>query len=204
MIADEYFARFSTPKYRSSNPLQRRLIRRFVDQVHSLFLEAQPAQTVLEVGIGEGFLSGYLSEKFPEKQFTGVDLSARDLALLGEKFPRIVTRELSIYDLSQLGSVFDLVLCAEVLEHVEDPARAVDALASVCRGHAIVTVPHEPWFLLGNLARGKNLSRLGNDPEHIQFFGRKKLRATLARRFDVLRMTSSTPWLLALGRPKAG
>lgn len=201
MIPDAYFERFDTPKYRSKNPLQRELIRRFVAKVHALFLEAGPVESVLEVGVGEGFLSGYLSEKLPEKAFTGVDVREEDLARLRRKFPRISTERADIYEVGKLPGRYDLVICAEVLEHVDDPDRALAALVSLRPKHLLLTVPHEPWFLLSNLLRGKNLSRLGNDPEHLQLFTSGRFRALLERHLTLERTTKSYPWLLALGRP---
>ncbi|MBK7580043.1 MAG: class I SAM-dependent methyltransferase [Myxococcales bacterium] len=203
MIPDSYFDRFETPKYRAKNPVQRELIRRFVTRVHALFLEAGPLQSVLEIGVGEGFLSGYLSEKLPEKSFTGVDVHEEDLARLRAKFPRIKTHAASIYDVGQLPGRYDLVLCAEVLEHVDDPDRALAAIMRLAPKRVLLTVPHEPWFLLSNLLRGKNLTRLGNDPEHLQLFTGRRFERLISRHVDVMRMTRSYPWLLALGSPRA-
>ncbi|MCC6903553.1 MAG: class I SAM-dependent methyltransferase [Polyangiaceae bacterium] len=202
MIPDSYFERFETPKYRTRNPVQRALIRRFVAQVHALFLEAGPVESVLEVGVGEGFLSGYLSEKLPEKRFTGVDVNEADLARLRAKFPRIATHAANIYDVGQVPGRFDLVICAEVLEHVSDPDRALRALVDLKPKQLLLTVPHEPWFLLSNLLRGKNLSRLGNDPEHVQLFTSHRFRSLLERHLTLERLTRSYPWLLSLGTPK--
>lgn len=202
MIPDSYFERFETPKYRARNPVQRALIRRFVTRVHALFLEAGPVESVLEVGVGEGFLSGYLSEKLPEKRFTGVDVKEEDLDRLRAKFPRIATHAASIYDVGQVPGSYDLVICAEVLEHVDDPDRALSALVALRPKHLLVTVPHEPWFLLSNLLRGKNLTRLGNDPEHVQLFTAGRFSRLLRRHLTIERSTQSYPWLLALGCPK--
>ena len=47
----------------------------------------------------------------------------------------------------------------------------------------VVSVPWEPWFRLGNLGRGKNVARWGNDPEHVNFFNPRKLRAALGAHF---------------------
>ena len=202
MIPASYFERFDTPKYRSRNPVQRALIRRFVDRLHGLFVAANPVASVLEVGVGEGFISGFLSERFPAVEFSGADVCEQDLARLREKFPRIQTHCLSIYDLPGVGREFDLVICAEVLEHLDDPQRGLAAVARVARERVIVTVPHEPWFLLSNLARGKNLGRLGNDPEHLQHFGRRKLRRLLEDQLVIDEIVASYPWLLALGTPR--
>jgi 2-polyprenyl-3-methyl-5-hydroxy-6-metoxy-1,4-benzoquinol methylase len=204
MIPDSYFERFSTPKYRNQNPVQRSLIRRFATRLHALFVAACPATTVLEVGVGQGFLSGYLSERFPEKRFVGVDVSERDLAELRRLFPRLTTFVASAYDLSDAlaGQPFDIVICAEVLEHLDRPEAALDQLLKLAPRHVLLTVPHEPWFMLSNLLRGKNVTRFGNDPEHVNHWNGRSFRRLLEGRFHVIEMTTSYPWLLALAAPK--
>lgn len=201
-LEDSYFDRFVTRKYRSRNPLQRLLIRRFATRIHELFARAQPVRSVLEVGVGEGFLSGFLSEHYPEIAFTGIDLDRHDLENLRDKFPRIDARQGSVYELAALGQ-FELVLCAEVLEHLERPADALEQIAGAKPRYAIFSVPHEPWFMASNFLRGKNVSRLGNDIDHLNHWGARGLCALLEPRFEVVTLGRSFPWLVALTRPKA-
>ena len=196
MIPDSYFERFETPKYRSRNPTQRWLIRRFAAQVVAFFDACGAVESVLEIGIGEGFLSGFLSERAPQTRFVGIDLNPHDLERLQSKFPRIETHQGSAYEVP-LDERFDLVICAEVLEHLESPERAVREIARLSAKHAIVTVPHEPWFMLSNFLRGKNLTRWGNDPEHVQRFRQASLSKLLARDLSVEELRTSYPWLLA-------
>lgn len=202
MIPSEYFDRFETSKYRSKNPVQRLLIRRFVAALHDLFIDANPVSTVLEIGVGEGFLSGYLSEKFVEKTFMGVDPRREDLERLGRLFPRIQPYEGTIYDLGFLPERPDLILCAEVLEHLDDPARALEEMCRLAPRRLILSVPHEPYFMLSNLARGKNVTRLGNDIEHINHWSVPSFRKLLEPRLRVLRLETSYPWILALAAPR--
>lgn len=202
MLPDAYFERFHTPKYQSKNPVQRALIRRFVRALHGLFVEAGPVKSVVEVGVGEGFLSGFLSERFVDVSFTGVDPAERDLEGLRAKFPRIDARVGTVEDLSGLSPPYDLVLCCEVLEHVADPERALDSLLSLGGSRYLLTVPHEPFFMLSNLARLKNIARLGNDPEHVNHWGKASFRRLCETRFEVLSFETSYPWILALLTPK--
>jgi len=198
MLPDAYFDKFDTAKYRTRNPLARHLIRRFATNLHSVFVAAGPCKRVVEIGVGEGFLSGYLSNQFPDKEFTGVDLSAEDVARLRSKFPRIDAHVGAIEDLSFLSPPYDLVMCCEVLEHVHDPALALEKLDSLGAPRLILSVPHEPFFMLSNLARGKNITRFGNDPEHIQHWTKAGFQRFVEQRLDVLHIETSYPWIIAL------
>jgi 2-polyprenyl-3-methyl-5-hydroxy-6-metoxy-1,4-benzoquinol methylase len=202
VIPDAYFARFETTKYRNENPVQRTLIRRFVAALHDLFIEAGPVTSVLEVGVGEGFLSGYLSEQLPSVRFTGVELDLGDVARARRHFPHVEVHQGSAYDLSALPGGYDIVICAEVLEHLETPDRALEQMAALRPRRLLLSVPHEPLFMLSNLARLKNVTRLGNDPEHVNHWGPRSFRRLLERRLDVLRVTTSYPWILALAAPR--
>jgi 2-polyprenyl-3-methyl-5-hydroxy-6-metoxy-1,4-benzoquinol methylase len=168
VISNQYFDQFETKKYRAKNPIKRQLIGRFVDRVTELFHEGGAPKSVLEIGVGEGFLSGHLSGIHPKTHFSGVDIQESDLLLLRAKFPHIEAHQGSIYDLSALPGGYDLVICAEVLEHLERPEDALDQIVKLRPARVLLTVPHEPWFMLSNLAMGKNITRLGNDVEHFR------------------------------------
>jgi len=167
-----------------------------------MFVGAGPVKRVVEVGVGEGFLSGHLSECFPDVSFTGVDLSERDVGRLREKFPRIDAHVAPIEDLSVLSPPYDLVICCEVLEHVRDPALAIESLVALGPKRLILSVPHEPYFMLSNLLRLKNVARLGNDPEHLHHFSARGFRALLERTLDVRYLELPYPWILTLAEPR--
>lgn len=201
-ITDSYFDQFQTKKYRAKNPVKRALIKRFVSKLHELFESGSPPRSVLEIGVGEGFLSGFLAERYPAVEFSGVDLNQQDLELLAKKFPRIKRYCANIYDLSALPGGYDLIICAEVLEHVDEPQRALEQIVKLGPQRVILTVPHEPWFMLSNLAMGKNITRLGNDIEHVNHFTVGSFRKLLSRQFELSKVTTSYPWILAAGKPK--
>lgn len=202
MIPDDYFDRFETAKYREPSRLKRGLIKRFVERFHGLFLRASPVESVLEVGMGEGFLSGYLSERFPNVRFEGLDTDDVALARAAALFPRIKTHHGTAYDLQARAGDFDLVMCCEVLEHLADPDRALAEIVSLRPRKAIFTVPHEPFFMLSNLMRGRNITRLGNDIDHHNHWTKTSFEQLLSRRFHLEELTSSYPFLLALATPR--
>ena len=104
-------------------------------------------------------------------------------------------------DLSSLPGGYDLIICAEVLEHLERPEDALDQIVRLRPARVLLTVPHEPWFMLSNLAMGKNITRFGNDLEHCNHFTVPSFKKLLSTRFNLTTVTTSYPWILATGKP---
>jgi SAM-dependent methyltransferase len=202
VIPDSYFDSFDTAKYNARNPVQRFLIRRFMTNMLELFDATVPVASVLELGCGEGFVSGQLSAREHGGTYVGVDANPQDLEKLRAKFPSVEVHEGSIYDLSFLGRTFDVVVCAEVLEHLDDPDAALAQITGVRPRWVVLSVPHEPWFCLSNLARGKNITRLGNDEDHTNLWGRRGFRKLVNKHLVVDRHQTSYPWQLVLARPR--
>lgn len=106
-------------------------------------LNLRPAD-VLDVGCGSGHLLADLASLYPEASSMGVDFSPESIRLARQLHPHKAFDVMSIFELKNLGRQFDLVLCTEVIEHLEDADVAVDNLCSVCRpgGTVAITVPH--------------------------------------------------------------
>jgi 2-polyprenyl-3-methyl-5-hydroxy-6-metoxy-1,4-benzoquinol methylase len=189
-------------KFQTGNPLVRRLIERFYGKVGSIVGQLS-SEVVLDAGCGEGEtierLDGLLSGSI-----TGVDLNQEAVDFAAGRIP---AGSFQVADLTALpfdDDSFDLVLCLEVLEHIPEPSLALAELVRVCRGDIVVSVPSEPWFRLGSLARGKYLKGWGNHPEHINHWNPRSLRDFLQTGAEVVSVERSTPWLVAQLRPAAG
>ena len=98
--------------------------------------------------------------------------------------PGVCFRVGSIYEIPK-EQKYDLVVTSEVLEHMEDPERALGQLLGVCGGYLLVTVPNEPIWRILNMARGKYWRRLGNTPGHVQHWNKKTLRKLILERGGV-------------------
>ena len=72
-------------------------------------------------------------------------------------------------------------------------------LMRVTRQYCLLSVPHEPFFCIANFLRGKNLTRLGNDIEHVNHWGKVSFVRFLQDSGLVVRgIEMSFPWLIAL------
>ncbi|MBK5222930.1 MAG: methyltransferase domain-containing protein [Acidimicrobiia bacterium] len=193
--APEAAAGQDAKKYSTSNPVVLRLIDRWADALRDVIGEPVAGGTVVDIGVGEGLaLERVLGASVPvigvEYRLDKVQLATERLAGL-----RGVVADAGMVPLTD--GCADLVTSIEVLEHLVDPAAAVDEFARLSRGRVVVSVPWEPWFRAGNMGRGKNLCRFGNDPEHVQQFSSRRLRALLAGRFASVDVRPSFPWLIA-------
>jgi 2-polyprenyl-3-methyl-5-hydroxy-6-metoxy-1,4-benzoquinol methylase len=182
-------------KYGTRNPIARFLMKRFLSTVTELSRRARP-QSVLEVGCGEGRLSQHLFEQLTPDRFSGCDLELGQLDTHCD--PQIAFREGSAYALPYEKAEFDLVVCCEVLEHLEDPERAVAELARVTRRWALVSTPYEPLFRGMNLLRGAYLTDLGNTPGHVRHFRPRTLVQLVSAEFSLTQLRTPLPWIVAL------
>lgn len=182
------------------NPIVRRLMDGLFAKVRAEMAAIGPAD-LLDAGCGEGHALRYLADVLPER-VVGFDLNPAAVEHCRALHPTGVFTVEDIYALPYDDGAFDTALCMEVLEHLDDPARALAELCRVCRGHLVLSVPYEPWFQLGNLARGNHLAGWGNHPEHVQHWGPGTFRAFLERepRLTDVRVVAAWPWLVARAR----
>ncbi len=185
-------------KHTHPNPLYRALIARFNTALLALADSAAP-QSVLEVGCGEGFVLRYLAERRPDWRLAGCDISAGAVAYARQQCPPSVSLRVgNIYRLPLPPASFDLVICSEVLEHLDDVPAALAELKRVSRGHVLITVPHEPFFRV--LTRLAVWLRLGPDPGHRQFWTAAGFRRLMRLHFRHVIFAYSSQYQLALGR----
>ncbi len=186
-------------KHTHANPVQRRLIDRFHHVIVRKIAELGPEQ-FLDAGCGEGFVAELLLRQFPGLRITGFDFNPASVALAEAKNPGATFVTASIFDIPYPANSFDLVGCFEVLEHQQDPRAALRELLRVSRRHVLLSVPHEPYFCLANLARGKNLDihPRGSDPDHRQFWTRASFRQFAGEFADVQWLGGSLPWTICV------
>lgn len=188
-------------KYGSTNPVVRTLLDRWSGRLRAVV--GPLSGSFVDVGVGEGLcLERILAS--PRVVATAVGVEYRlDKAVVAAELHGVEPLVGDAGMLPLATGCTDLVTCIEVLEHLPTVAPAVAELARVTRDRCVVSVPWEPWFRLGNLGRGKNVGRLGNDPEHVQWFTPHRLRATLEASFVDVRIVHAFPWIIgAASRPR--
>ena len=192
----QYSRRGKLRKYESRNPLQRLLIWHFHRRVGELVEAAQP-RSILDVGCGEGFTIDRLLRADGQLPIQGLDYDWPALRQAKDKHPEVFFQMGDIRRLPYASASFDLVLCLEALEHLAESVPAVEELRRVAAQECLISVPNEPFFMLSNLLRGKNVRAWGNDPEHLHLWTAGQFRHLLERYFEVEKVLYPFPWLLA-------
>src|SRR5436190_16879330 len=128
-------------KYRSGNPVVLRLIERFYETLGTLVDSLEPG-SVLDAGCGEGETVDRLADSLPER-VAGVDLRQDCVAFAARRFPWMDVSQESVYELSFEDDAFDLVLCLEVFEHLDEPGKALSELSRVSGRDLVLSVPYE-------------------------------------------------------------
>lgn len=182
-------------KYASKNPISRHLIDGYFKTLAGL-LEHTPA-SVLEIGCGEGVLLHRLGGPLEGCRTTALDIDRPDLRVAKENLPATGIVQGSSYHLPFLDGQFELVICCEVLEHMEAPEAALAEIARVGAERFLFSVPNEPLWRMLNMARGAYLSRCGNTPGHINRWSARGFRALLESFFRIERFAKPLPWLMA-------
>jgi 2-polyprenyl-3-methyl-5-hydroxy-6-metoxy-1,4-benzoquinol methylase len=186
-------------KNTSKNPVQKFLITNFRKTLFQL-LEGLELEKVLDAGCGEGFILSELKKNNIGNHREGIEYSQEAIDIGKEIFPSLVFRQGDIYGLPYRDNSFDIVICTEVLEHLENPGEALDEIVRVSKRYCLFSVPNEPYFRIANFVRGKNLSRWGNDLDHVQCWSGKEFEGFVKTRLDVLSVKNPFPWTVVLGR----
>lgn len=193
-----------TGKYESEGAAGRWLVDRFYAAVRGLLLpRVVPGDLVLEVGCGAGYSSAHLRETLPAGVcFIGSDVGGSLLCKARLRNAGVPFVMQSVYDLALPDQSVDVVVMLEVLEHLEDPGRALAELRRVVRKAVIISTPREPLWRALNFMRGKYVADFGNTPGHIQHWSSHGLRREVGGFFHVTEMVRPVPWTVLALSPR--
>lgn len=196
----EQSVRFQT-KYQQRNPISRFLTQRFLRRIVDLTKDLCPeGGSLLDVGCGEGINLYHISEATDNFQLTGLEISQESLDVAKTMVPMSHLEQGSIYDLPYEDNYFDLVLCTEVLEHLEEPEKGLKEVCRVAKRDVILSVPHEPLWRMLNMARGAYWKDFGNTEGHLNQWSKRGFHAFVRDRFEELEDISRLPWTIVTAR----
>ena len=186
--------------YTTSNPLIKKLQGDFFKKLFTLIEKKNlKPESLLELGAGEGYSTRLLKTFFgPELFYVSSDLRTE---LVKQNYIKSKCDSQVVFDITKPSVRYkktDVVIALEVLEHIPCPELALDQIALLTKNVAIVSVPFEPWWRLGNILRGAYLKDLGNTPDHVNHWGKNSFKKFLSNKFANVEVTISFPWLIGI------
>lgn len=197
LVEDGLVVGTGSDKYETKNPLAQYLLRQFDNSIAELVKLAKP-QTILEVGCGEGHVTDILLNN-SQASIQAMDISQTivDIAKGSIDSLRVNFQQFNIYDLAEKDQA-DLVVCCEVLEHLETPEIGLLRLAEKAAPYAIISVPREPLWRLLNFVRGAHVKSFGNSPGHIQHWSQQAFIQFVEQQFEIVSIKAPLPWTILL------
>lgn len=163
--------------YVDNNPVHHHdyLISPLLELLSQEKLPSQAKLRVLDLGCGNGSLSHLIAQQGYE--VVGVEDSEQGVAIARQSFPSCNFIQASIYDLpyAELENSFDIVLSAEVIEHLLYPRELVRAAKKCLKpnGRLILTTPYHGYLKNLVLAVSGKMDTHFNplwDGGHVKFF----------------------------------
>ena len=150
-------------------------------------IPANPHQKILEIGAGTGNTLVHIKENNMAEEVMGVELmkipgSNQENALI-DKFQ---IANIENEDILATEGYFDVILCADVLEHLIDPWSAVDRISKYLKkdGLLVISIPNlREWKTLFKVVfKGEFNYQTGGgimDQTHLRFFCKKNISSML-------------------------
>ena len=145
-------------------------------------------RNVLELGPGPGAITRIL-QSVGNCRVTGVELDGEAIRKLKPYCSKIIQADLNTIDWTQLLTEighFDVVVAADVLEHLYDPWMALQKMVAFLnpQGYLVISLPHAGHAgIMSSLINGDLEYREYGllDRTHIRFFGLKNIESLFAQ-----------------------
>lgn len=172
----------------------------------SFLIDSIEYSKVYEAGCGEGFISQYVFNHNKETnsivQIYASDISENVIIKAKNDYPQIQFYVNTIYDIKENSNSFDLVIASEVLEHLDEPEKAISEIFRISKKYILISVPNEPIWRTANFARGKYIRRMGNTPGHINHWTKGDIIKLMCNYGKLLEVRSPFPWTMILCEKK--
>lgn len=154
----------------------------YYDGINVKLLEAIPhdAKRVLELGCAKGLLGQKFKERHPGVYWHGIDISADAAQHAASVLDQVDVLDLDAQDLVFSGEKFDTIVMGDLLEHLKNPTRVLDALYEITKPDACVVccVPNMSHYsVLQRMVAGDiSYDRNGLlDQTHLRFYSPSSL-----------------------------
>lgn len=165
--------------YKSKNFLVKYIHNERLKQIYRYVLEFLPEKLenfkLLDAGCGEGHLLELLSKEIDSMFLYGVDIREEIMDCIKKRGIENTYLQ-DLCDLNFQDNYFDIIICAETIEHIKNFSKALEELKRITKrgGTMILTFPNE---LNWTISRFLLLRRPIKVPDHVNSFTFKSIKA---------------------------
>jgi SAM-dependent methyltransferase len=116
-----------------------RIVARYVSDLFAKCTSSKTKPRIVDIGCGTGEIMASIAEHGLE--VTGIDVQV-ECASKSKSHGKVIVADLMTLDSTFPEGSFDLVICSHVLEHMQNPKKAVEILQRITSRWIIVVVPN--------------------------------------------------------------
>lgn len=146
---------------------------------------------VLDLGCRDGTLTKYYADN---NEVLGIDIDKRLLQKAKEKF-KIKTIHMDLYEPWKFDKKFDVIIAAEILEHLYYPERIVKKCYQLLKPKGVLLVSVPNAYIISARIRFLFEKEVPAhwDPTHINLFSERKLKDILEKYFNNVKVFGIAP-----------
>ncbi len=160
--------------YRSKNPFVRFFHNQRLNDIIN-FIPKEGELKILDAGCGEGHLLEKIYNLNPKHLLFGFDITKVALESAKKRVPKA---KFSLQDLTKLNiskEYFDIIICQDVLEHIQDYKKVILNLSNLLKkeGIIIISYPNEKNLTISRFLLGIRPPKI---KDHINSFNPKQMK----------------------------
>lgn len=129
----------------------------------------------LDVGCASGYMLSEIAKAFPKSKYFGIDVYDRAISYAKKTYPKIEFKVAASEKIPYKNESFDLIICYETIEHVENPLKTLQEARRVLKkdGNFILAMDsgnllfRTVWFIwentTGKVWQGAHLNPFHHD-----------------------------------------
>lgn len=145
---------------------------------------------ILDVGCASGWLISQIAHRYPKASCSGIDIYDKAIKYAKRKYPHIEFKVADAHKLPFKSNAFDLVVCTEVLEHVDDPRSVLFEIKRVLKNKGTAVIELDSGSLLFSIVWylwRKSKGRIWNESHAHSFNIRKLEKMILSCDFKIIK-----------------
>ena len=158
----------------------------FIEECKDLKKRGLEKPVIVEIGAGVGWVTKELCNFFPESPYYCTDISMFALKQI-EDLNLANVKTCPISELVKMGHVADIIICGDVIEHVEDRMTFFETITDIIKpdGYLLLTTPNR---YLPNLFLNRLLGKEATSQPYDRPFSQKELEDVISNyNFEIIK-----------------